>query len=326
METMVSVLRWFIGFRFLHNMKSNVWLAKDINQWAYLPKERSLTTLPLGLKRLSIFAYRLTVNTNNRFIGLTISWLLWTGTLGQWHLQTVLKQRLSPIVISCHSWSSQQPVWRSEAGFSHTSASSRSLRIPAATMLAASSRVTVQVVSFGNLSCRPADNSNLFATPRETAAKFSTVRCASPFEATTFWSAAPQRLFSIQKVSCVLRTQLNWVAHARSWPIDGERHTTSCPRSQETVHFLLETLMSVGRLRAGRNLVLRFWKGKQSDESRISDDRRQSWTDLPRRWSTKVTIDWSLNRLDLSAPSLRPRHTRLLVMMHLNLTGYSLNE
>ena len=28
--------------------------------------------LILGLKRLSIFAYRLTVNTNDRFIGLTI--------------------------------------------------------------------------------------------------------------------------------------------------------------------------------------------------------------------------------------------------------------
>ena len=35
--------------------------------------------------------------------------------------------------------------------------------------------------------------------------------------------------------------------------------------------------MSVGKergeLRAGWNLVLRFWKGKQPDESRISDDK-----------------------------------------------------
>ena len=45
--------------------------------------------------------------------------------------------------------------------------------LPAANMLAASSRVTV--VSFGNVSHRQVDSSNRFATPRGTAAKFSVV-------------------------------------------------------------------------------------------------------------------------------------------------------
>ena len=54
----------------------------------------------------------------------------------------------------------------------HPSASLRSL--PAVTMLAASSRATV--VTFRNVSRRPVDNeSNLFATPQGTAAKFSVV-------------------------------------------------------------------------------------------------------------------------------------------------------
>ena len=71
--------------------------------------------------------------------------------------------------------------------------------MPAATMLAASSRVTV--VSFSNFSQQL---KSFRYTPGNSD---QVLRCASPFEATSFQSATPhvQRLFSIQKVSCVLR-------------------------------------------------------------------------------------------------------------------------
>ena len=47
--------------------------------------------------------------------------------------------------------------------------------LPAANMLAPAGSSRVTVVSFGNVSHRPVDSSNLFATPRGTAAKFSVV-------------------------------------------------------------------------------------------------------------------------------------------------------
>ena len=80
---------------------------------------RCVVPLELGLKRLSIFAYRLTVNTNDRFIGLTS---IDYRDLGHWAILVAFakklnsKQRLSTIVISCHSLTSQQPVWWSVAG------------------------------------------------------------------------------------------------------------------------------------------------------------------------------------------------------------------
>ena len=148
------------------------------------------------------------------------------------------KQRLSTIVISRHHWTSQQPVCWSEAGWlSHPSASSQSLRVPAATMLAASSRVTV--VSFGNFSLGPVDSSNLFATPRETAAKLSAVRLYLKRRV----SRAPLHSACSRSRKWAVCFSNDWVAHARSWPIFGERHTASCLHSQKTLHFLLGTLI-----------------------------------------------------------------------------------
>ena len=96
-------------------------------------------------------------------------------------------------------------------------------------MLAASSRVTV--VTF-----EPFESSNVFGTTRETAAKFSTVRL--PLKRRV--SRVP--LHSAHSRSRKLDV---WVAHKVD--IVGERHTNSCLRSQETLHFLLGTLMSVGK-------------------------------------------------------------------------------
>ena len=141
----------------------------------------------------------------------------------------------------------------------HPSASLRCL--PAANMFAASSRVTV--VIFGNVYRRPVDSSNLFATPRGTAAKFSVVHLPLKrrVSRTPLHSAAAPILNpeSEQRASQTIRSHLHEVDPSL---VTGERHTTSCLRSQETLHFLLATLMSVGKergeLRTGRNLVLRF--------------------------------------------------------------------
>ena len=208
----------------------------------------NLSCCRLGLKRLSIFAYRLTVNTNDRFIGLTIIDFTVIRDTGPVAFANS-KQRLSTIIISCHSWTSLHPVLWSEAGWlSHLSAS-RSL--PSASMLAASSRVTV--VTFRNSSRRPVDSSNLFATHRETAAKFSAVHLPLKQRVSrTLLHSALSR--SMLKVSSVRRN--DWVAHELcccwSWPIVSERQsalTNSCLRSQETVHFLLGTFMSVSKER-----------------------------------------------------------------------------
>ena len=140
-------------------------------------------------------------------------------------------------------------------------------------MLAASSRVTV--VSFGNVSRRPLDSSNLFATPQGTAAKFSVVHfpLKRRVSRTPLHSAAAPILNpeSERRASQTIGSHLHEVDPSLV------NATISCLRSRETLHFLLATLMSVGKergeLHAGRNLVLRFQKGKQSDESGISDDK-----------------------------------------------------
>ena len=221
-----------------------------------------LVDFQLGLKRLSIFAYRLTVNTNDRFIGLTsIDYL----DLGHWAILVAFatikkkklnsKQRLSTIVISCHSWTSQQPVWWSVAGWF-------SIRLPHYEACYVGCFIAGYMVSFGNVSRRPVDNSNLFATPRGTAAKFSVVHLPLKrrVSRTPLHSAAATILNpeSERRASKRSGRTCTTLTHRQS----GERHTTSCLRSRETLHFLLATLLSVGKergeLRAGRNLVLRF--------------------------------------------------------------------
>ena len=225
----------FVGFFCLHLLC----------HFRFPPLPRQLVPFPIGLKRLSIFAYRLTVNTNDRFIGLAIADYCDSGTLLAFANS---KQRLSTITISCHSWTSLHSAWWSETGWlSHPSASSRSL--PTATMLAALSPAAL--VTFKNSSRGPVDSSNprLFATPRETAAKFSAVHLPLKQRVSrTLVHSALSR--SIKRALFVAN---NWVAHelccCGSWPIVGERHTNSCMHSQETLHFLLGTLMLVGKKR-----------------------------------------------------------------------------
>ena len=152
----------------------------------------------------------------------------------QWHLQTVKRHcegRPYLFLITANIPASRVVVW----SWLNTSSSSRSL--DEATILAASSRGTV--VTFGNSSQGSVDSSNLFATPREAAAKFSAV--CLPLKrrvSKALLHSAHSR--SRNWAGCVAN---DWVT--RSLPIVGERHTNSCLRSQETFHFLLGTLMSV---------------------------------------------------------------------------------
>ena len=184
------------------------------------------------------------------------------------------KQRFSTTVIkfSYHSWTSLYPVWWSVAVVDF------SIRLPhhgACLQPGGSSRVTV--VTFGNSSRAIVDSSNLFAAPREAATKFSPVHL--PLKRLV--SRTPlhnAHILNLESEMCASQTIGSHLKLTHRWW--APRDTNSCLHSQETIHFLLGTLMLVGKkrgeLHAGRNLVLRFEKGKKSDESRISDDRRRS--------------------------------------------------
>ena len=142
------------------------------------------------------------------------------------------------------------PVWWSVAGWlCYPSAPLRSL--PAASMLAASSWV------FGNPSRGLTDSLNLFATPWETAAKFSAVRLPLKRRVSKTPLHSAQSRFRKWAV-CVANASLMSATPG---------NVNSCLHSRETLQFLLGTLMSVGKeretlmLRAWRNPVLRFEKG-----------------------------------------------------------------
>ena len=97
------------------------------------------------------------------------------------------------------------------------------------------------------------------------------------------------------------------------------------------------------------------WRKESSqnwrNESRISDDRRRFWAvtvpsiydgqrkhhpcadrtfaiacRVPRGWQSKTKSRLIARYQTSSAPSLVPRHTRLLVTLRLKLTGYFVNE
>ena len=186
----------------------------------------------LGLKRLSIFAYWLTVNTNDRFIGLTIidstsTVIRDTGPVAFANS----KQRLSTAVISCHSWTSLQHIWWYDRSW---------LTFPSVCLikdLACSNHVGCFITGYGGkfrkLLPGPGARRQLksFRYTRETAAKFSAVRLPLKQRIST------ARSFSIQKVSCVCVPR-NRLGRTQSWTIVVKRHTISRLRSQETLHFL----------------------------------------------------------------------------------------
>ena len=150
------------------------------------------------------------------------------------HASSLLLSREEPLFISYHSWTSLYSVWWSVAGWlSHPSASSNRVSCFFAgcggnfwKLLTQDRR---QLKSFSN-------------TPGSSDQAFSAVHL--PLKQWVLQRRCTTCPFSIQKVSCVRCKRLG---RTRSWPIVDERHTNCCLHSSETIHFLLGTLMLIGK-------------------------------------------------------------------------------
>ena len=193
-------------------------------------------------------------------------------------------------------------------------------------MLAASSLVTLE--SFGKFSRGPTERSNLIATPRETAAKFSAAR-ASPFA----WSheflehrfTAP--ILDPESELCASQT-IGSDMHEVDASLVSATPPAACALRRHVTSFLARWCRLARReASCVQDGTLQFGSRKESTQAKARSATLQGGAgqicravDLGR----SAVIEWSLDRLDLSAPSLLPRHTRLLVVMRLNVTGYSL--
>ena len=189
-------------------------------------------------------------------------------------------------------------------------------------MLAAFNLLRVTVVSFGNFSRGPVDGSNRLATSRETTAKFSAVRLLQLWsdEFLERSSTAPildpeSELCAPQTIGSHTKLTHRWLAPHHQLPaLSGD---TSFPPWHVDVGWQGERLSASG--------TEPFTPVRESQEnSRI---KAGSGTAEDGAWQIYHAVD--LQRplvIDLSAPFLLPRHTRLLVMMRRKLTGYSVNE
>ena len=185
------------------------------------------------------------------------------------------KQGLLTIVISCHSWTSLQNIlWlydRSRFTF------------PSVFLikdLACSNRVGrfIPGLHGGNFRKLPSgriDSSNLFATPGKQ-------RPSSPLCVSLWSNEFPQRAYSRSKKLAVCLA-IAWIARQVEPSL-----LSATPSAAWTLrrHFISSlarwrrlTRREASCVRDG-TLKNRFEKRKQSNESRISDDRKRRWTDL----------------------------------------------